>query len=301
MVTLARSVGDATSHRKSGTSRSFHTALSLDELLGRLKRVRKCAHGFVACCPAHDDRHPSLSLKLVGTLILLHCFKGCSLEAICDVLRIRVRDLFHCEEGNPLVRQWTDAQRREHARKNFWLRSRPAAGAIAETYLHNRGIEVAIPQSIRFIPRLFHREYGWDFPAMVCGIQDVGGEFAGVSVTWLCADGGDKAPVEPARKIFGPYKGGTVRLTPPSRILATGEGVETLLSVVQARPDLTVWAALSAKNLPHVQIPPDVDEVIICADPGFEGERAAQQLGATTHRRKPARQDRTHRPQSRRL
>jgi transposase len=34
----------------------------------------------MCCCPAHDDRTPSLSVTLGRKAILFHCFAGCSKE-----------------------------------------------------------------------------------------------------------------------------------------------------------------------------------------------------------------------------
>lgn len=57
--------------------------LDLPGMLGRLAGVRRVAGGYVARCPAHDDREPSLSLG-EGTdgRLLLFCFAGCTFEAI---------------------------------------------------------------------------------------------------------------------------------------------------------------------------------------------------------------------------
>jgi len=37
--------------------------MNVADALARLKGVRPCAGGHVACCPAHDDHHPSLSIR----------------------------------------------------------------------------------------------------------------------------------------------------------------------------------------------------------------------------------------------
>lgn len=68
--------------------------LSIQEILGRLEGVRSAGEGWMACCPAHADRNPSLSIRERGGKILLHCFANCTTEAICDALQIRVSDLF---------------------------------------------------------------------------------------------------------------------------------------------------------------------------------------------------------------
>ena len=53
----------------------------------RLKNFKQVAGDrFVACCPAHDDRSPSLSIKDTGEKILFHCFAGCSQNEVIDAL-----------------------------------------------------------------------------------------------------------------------------------------------------------------------------------------------------------------------
>ncbi len=62
--------------------------LDLGEMLDRLNGKRRAGAGWVARCPAHDDREPSLSIG-VGRdgRVLLHCFAGCSYSEIVERLR----------------------------------------------------------------------------------------------------------------------------------------------------------------------------------------------------------------------
>jgi hypothetical protein len=64
------------------------------EFLDRLDRVRKCASGWMARCPAHDDRHPSLSIRENDGRILVHCFAGCPVDAVVAAIGLEMRDLF---------------------------------------------------------------------------------------------------------------------------------------------------------------------------------------------------------------
>jgi hypothetical protein len=66
----------------------------LDAVLGRLKGVRRNGNGWTALCPAHADKSPSLSVRNESARVLLHCFAGCTIEAICEALSIRLSDLF---------------------------------------------------------------------------------------------------------------------------------------------------------------------------------------------------------------
>ena len=42
---------------------------------------------FSACCPAHDDRNPSLSVSDKNGKILVHCWAGCTQEEVIGALR----------------------------------------------------------------------------------------------------------------------------------------------------------------------------------------------------------------------
>lgn len=64
------------------------------EILSRLKGVRHSLQGWIAKCPAHEDRNPSLSIREGDGKILLHCFASCTVESICAAIGIRVSDLF---------------------------------------------------------------------------------------------------------------------------------------------------------------------------------------------------------------
>ena len=68
--------------------------MTLEDLLPQLDDVRPSSRGYVACCPAHDDRHPSLSISAGQRGILVKCWAGCSLMQICESLGIEQRDLF---------------------------------------------------------------------------------------------------------------------------------------------------------------------------------------------------------------
>jgi len=58
----------------------------LGALLSRLEGIKRTGPStWIARCPAHEDRRPSLSIRECNDgRILLHCFAGCAVE---DVLR----------------------------------------------------------------------------------------------------------------------------------------------------------------------------------------------------------------------
>lgn len=89
--------------------------MTADELLTRLDGVRRTSRGYIARCPAHADRHPSLSVSEGERGILVKCWAGCRLQEITAALDLTVRDLFHDQTQDP--RQWKEAQQKRHAER----------------------------------------------------------------------------------------------------------------------------------------------------------------------------------------
>jgi hypothetical protein len=74
-----------------------------DEFLAKLAHVKRAGKGFVAACPAHDDRSQD-SLKVDVNdkgKILVKCFAGCSTTAIVAQLGLALRDLFERPADRP--------------------------------------------------------------------------------------------------------------------------------------------------------------------------------------------------------
>lgn len=76
-------------------TQTTHTA----ELLQRLAGVRQSGRGFLALCPAHEDRNPSLSITPAHDRLLLYCFAGCSVESITAAIGLSLSDLFFPDNG----------------------------------------------------------------------------------------------------------------------------------------------------------------------------------------------------------
>lgn len=70
--------------------------MSADKLLARLDRVKRTGPGrWVARCPAHDDRGPSLGIReLEDGRTLLHCFAGCTAHEVVAAAGLELSDLF---------------------------------------------------------------------------------------------------------------------------------------------------------------------------------------------------------------
>ncbi len=68
----------------------------IDLLLPRLDKVKPAGAGkWKACCPAHSDRDPSLSIaEAENGKILLHCWAGCEVRDILAAIGLGFADLF---------------------------------------------------------------------------------------------------------------------------------------------------------------------------------------------------------------
>lgn len=65
-------------------------------ILDRLTGIKKTRPGrWIACCPAHEDKSPSLSIREMDDgRVLLYDFGGCDTQAVLDAMGLTLGDLF---------------------------------------------------------------------------------------------------------------------------------------------------------------------------------------------------------------
>ena len=109
--------------------------MTVEFFLQRLDGVRRSGRGWMAKCPAHADRSPSLSVsEAEDGKILVHCFAGCSIEPICETIGIEVAQLFYDSDLTPSQRRALPPQPKrfdwrgmssalEFASESHWLRA----------------------------------------------------------------------------------------------------------------------------------------------------------------------------------
>ena len=70
--------------------------MTVQTLLSRLDRVKQTGPGrWIACCPAHDDKRPSLAIRETDDgKVLVHCFAECSVYDVLFSVGMKVQDLF---------------------------------------------------------------------------------------------------------------------------------------------------------------------------------------------------------------
>lgn len=66
------------------------------KLLDRLDKVKtNGTDRWTACCPAHDDKGPSLAVRLADDgKLLIHCFAGCGAANVLAAVGMEMHELF---------------------------------------------------------------------------------------------------------------------------------------------------------------------------------------------------------------
>ncbi len=80
--------------------------MDIDNLLSKFDKVKSTGNGkYLACCPAHPDKSPSLAIKQTNDgKILLHCFSGCQVSDIVAAVGLELSDLM---PANPSYQKGT--------------------------------------------------------------------------------------------------------------------------------------------------------------------------------------------------
>ena len=217
-------------------------------------RVRPQGGNFLVCCPVHDDRNPSLSLRDGDTGLLVHCFAGCDPLAVLAEIRARIGSDF--DQVRPSSTRPGRADAAERARKiesagRIWRASVSPRGTLAERYLNGRDID--LPDDLCDRVLRFHPACPWKdsaVPALIAAfhpITEPDDDALPVAImrVGLNADGGKIAK----GMMLGSVAGCAIKLDAgDNHGLGIAEGLETALKVRACgwRP---VWALGSAGGI----------------------------------------------------
>jgi DNA primase len=237
---------------------------------------------YKACCPFHDERSPSFTIFKGGAKF--HCF-GCGATGdVLDFVRmlngVGLREAAgRLSAGNlpsvhvePLPAD-DKADRVDEARA-IWRSAEPVAGTLAENYLRCRGLDLRIPDSIRFT-RLRYGRRGPEHPCLVAAVASIDNKLVGIQRTYLNADGTSKLSVAKPKLSLGRVKGGAIRLAPAARSMTVCEGLEDGLTLMQEL-GRTVWVAAGASFLSSMQFPIGTEAVAVGGDADESGRKEAR-------------------------
>ena len=226
-----------------------------------LKGFRQVGQGsYMACCPAHDDKTPSLSITEISDGVLIHCHAGCAYKDVISELDLADRR--------------SSTKPSESYAQQIWHDSFPIAGTLVEQYLSSRGLFDVKSAALRYHPKLKHQSKS-EWPAMISLITHaLTGKPMGVHRTFLALGGSSKAPVEKPKMILGRASGGVIQLGKAGNSILVGEGIETCLSGMLAT-GTPAWVAMSAGGLRALDLPSEITRVTVLADGDDAGESAA--------------------------
>ena len=162
--------------------------------------------------------------------------------------------------------------------------SQPVTGTIAETYLRRRRITAKLSwPSLRFHPTCFYRPEPdgpcEEWPALFGVVTDDRGKLSGLQRTWLARDGGGKAPLPEPRRAMGHLLGHAVRFGAAGDVMAAGEGIETVLSLLSLFPAMPMAAGLSAAHLSALVLPRRLCRLYLLRELDASGAFAEERLG----------------------
>ena len=107
--------------------------MNAQDVLDRLEKVTGSKGKWMACCPAHQDKSPSLAVTEADDRVLVHCFTGCDTQDVTAAIGLNVADLFY----NKLA----GAEMTERKRQRF------------EEVLKSERIQVAIINAVEKVER----------------------------------------------------------------------------------------------------------------------------------------------------
>tara|TARA_B110001454_G_scaffold13140_1_gene11896 strand:- start:1299 stop:2225 length:927 start_codon:yes stop_codon:yes gene_type:complete len=224
-------------------------------------------NGTMCLCPAHDDRTPSLSVRVGEKALLFKCFAGCD---TIDVIRAIRRLDRNVPLSGKVVRfssriSLSPAWLRQRA-MDLWDGARPLAGTPAEQYLRRRSIILLSP-ALRFHRRtpLGRGNRAVFRPAMLAALHERE-RLVALQRTFLDADEPCRArDLGNPRRMLGRPGRGAVILAPATETLGLAEGIETALSAILLL-DIPVWATLGSERLAHIAIPDTVTRLVLLPD-----------------------------------
>ena len=266
------------------------------ETIARALGGRKAGAGWMARCPAHDDRRPSLSVRDADSgKVLVHCFAGCPQRDVVDALR-RLgkwpdRERKAAVDGFDVARPvyFNRHEPRRDSALKIWDGARDPAGTPAIAYLDRRQIALppgALGEVLRWHPACPFGA-GHKLDSMVALVRDVGtDERLGIHRTAIGADGRKLSDCGAnGRLALGPVGGGAVKLSPDEDIglaVGIGEGIESTLSLrnLEGCTRLPVWALLTAGQVARFPVLAGIETLWVAVDHDRAGILAARQVSA---------------------
>ncbi|MEZ5711009.1 MAG: virulence protein [Blastomonas sp.] len=245
----------------------------------------------MACCPAHDDRTPSLGVTLGRKAILFHCFAGCDQQSVLSALAREGFEVTRFFSGSSAENQFksTRVGKPSAAALRIWREAEPLGASPAKAYLESRGI-LAASSALRFHPQTPLGPKGRTrfLPAMIAAVSLDEGPIA---IHRILSTGLQPRPPSTSQSALGSLdKLLSVSLLQFQQTIA--EGIEAMSAYAHRCP---VWATLRNERFSLVSVR-DRDRastsssitMLAASWPLLVPGRAFARDGRTIHVRKPS-------------
>ena len=254
---------------------------------------KRAGRQWVARCPAHADRNPSLIIFDGREQVQVRCLAGCEPRDV--IAALRATGLWSGSSG-AAAQPWrinddAEAKRNGEIARAIWDEAVDLRGTLAEVYLRGRGLTLPLDCStLRFHPRCPRGNERQ--PALIAAMYPYDrSKPVAIQRVFLTRDGGKDGAM-----MLGPAGGAAMKITPHHRTfwdelsycprLYVTEGLETALAQRQ-RDYWPVWALGSAGAIERFPVLFGVGELVICADndkPGLDAAQVCQtRWNDTTH------------------
>jgi len=186
-------------------------------------------------------------------------------------------------EANAGPRDWTEDElfRIDQARR-IWDEANDPTGTLAETYLRQHR-KLELPNELAGSVLRFHSACPWrnentgrtiTVPALIAAFRQIDGDtITGIHRVRLNADGSKYD-----RRMLGIVRGAAVKLSPVTKTLAIGEGVETCMAAQQLdiKP---AWALGSVGAISFFPIINGVKHILLLAETGSASQQSIKICG----------------------
>jgi hypothetical protein len=245
--------------------------------------VRQAREGqWVARCPAHDDRHASLSVAEGEKGVVLHCHSGCQPAAITAALDVGLSALFSPDaQGAGVPARTRTAQvAAPSAVPTAPLPSQADIDAFVRRLVTNERLLARLEELRHWtLPALVALEVGWDGARLLLPIRDAHGRLINVAryrpggvkpkmLPWAQGYGGDLFPA-PESDVIGPVDEIWIVEGQPDAITGRELGLP-VISVPGANGWKDEWAPRFAGR-----------RVVVVADADDAGRAAARRVAGS--------------------
>lgn len=264
----------------SGVDFAALKALKLSAVIGQSIKLRRAGREWTGLCPFHGERTPSFTVN--DDKGFAHCF-GCGwhgdvADFVAGLAGCGLREAVERLGAGDLPVATVPTAPAEPERDTtaeailIWRSAGPIAGTPAEAYLRGRGLDLRLPESLRFARLRYGKQIRPCLIALVANAQD---KIGGIQRTFVREDGSGKADVPAPKLSLGRIGGGAIRLAPAAGMLVVTGGLEDGLTLQQELGQ-AVWAATGEGNMATLVLPLGVQSVVIGADRDDSGEAHAK-------------------------